>query len=141
MEKIQERDIRRDACVKFFLLYLFGCLLSGDKSNKHIELIYLTTMEDYATMDDYSWGGMTLAYLYHCLSEVSLSNGKALGGSTTLLMVINCVTLLNLNIFFCFSFLVITYKCDLFGLCRDGFWRIFLIFSVLMIIQNISQTI
>lgn len=37
-------------------------------------------------MDDYSWGGMTLTYLYHCLSEVSLPNGKGLGGSTTLLM-------------------------------------------------------
>jgi hypothetical protein len=88
--------------VKCFLLYLVGCLLFGDKSNKHIELIYLTTMEDYAAMGDYSWGGMTLEYLYHCLSEVSLLDGKALGGSVTLLMVINCVTLLNLNIFFCF---------------------------------------
>jgi len=107
-EQIQERDSHRTACVKWFLLYLVGCLLFGDKINKRIELIYLTTMKDNATMGDYSWGGMTLAYLYHCLYEVSLPNGKALGGSTTLLMVINSVTLLNLNIFFGFFFLVIT---------------------------------
>jgi hypothetical protein len=80
MKQIQERDRRKDACVKCFLLYLVGCLLFGDKSNKLIELIYLTTMEDYATMSDYMWGGMTLAYLYHCLSEVSFPDGKALGG-------------------------------------------------------------
>jgi len=107
-EQIQERDSHRTSCLKWFLLYLVGCLLFGDKSNKRIELIYLTTMKDNATMGDYSWGGMTLAYLYHCLYEVSLPNGKALGGSTTLLMVINSVTLLNLNILFGFFFLVIT---------------------------------
>jgi hypothetical protein len=70
---------------------LVGCLLFGDKSNKHFELIYLTTMDDdYAGMRNYSWGGMTLAYLYHCLSEVSLPGGITIGGSITLLMVINC---------------------------------------------------
>jgi hypothetical protein len=102
LEDVHERNRRRTACVKCYLLYLVGCLLFGDKSNKRIELIYLTTMNDYARMRDYSWGGMTLAYLYHWLYEVSLPNGKALGGCITLLMVINCVTLFNLNIFFCF---------------------------------------
>ena len=100
VQEIQERDRRRDACVRSFLLYLVGCVLFGDKSNKRIELIYLQTMDDYDTMRDYSWGGMSLAYLYHCLSEVSLPKGKALGGSTTLLMVINCVTFFNLKTFF-----------------------------------------
>ena len=90
MDEIHERYRHMDTCVKCFLLYLVGCLLYGDKSNKHIELVYLRTMEDYATMGDYSRGGMTMAYLYHCLSEVALPNGKALGGSTTLLIVINC---------------------------------------------------
>ena len=37
------------ACVKCYLLYLGGCLLFGDKSNKRIELVYLTTMEDSYT--------------------------------------------------------------------------------------------
>jgi hypothetical protein len=81
----------RIACVKSYLLYLVGCLLFGDKSNKHIELVYLTTMEDgYAGMHNYSWGGMTLAYLYHYLSEVSLPVSGALGRSVTLHTVRNC---------------------------------------------------
>ena len=79
------------AYVKSYFLYLVGCLLIGDKSNKCIELVYLTTMEDgYAGMHNYSWGGMTLAYLYHCLAEASLPGDRALGGSVTLLTVRNC---------------------------------------------------
>jgi len=84
-------------------LVLGWMFLFGDKSNKHIKLIYLTTMDNYAAMGNYSWGGMTLSYLCHCISEVSLHNDKALGGSTTLLMIINCITRFNLNIFFSFS--------------------------------------
>ena len=53
LEEVQDRDRRRTACVKCYLLYLVGCLLFGDKSNKHIELIYLTTMDDYAGMRNY----------------------------------------------------------------------------------------
>ena len=58
-----EEELQRvmTACVKCYLLYLVGCLLFGDKSNKHIELVYLKTMEDgYAGMHNYSWGGRTL---------------------------------------------------------------------------------
>jgi len=36
---------------------------------------------------------------------------------------------------------VIIYKCDLFGLCRHGFWRIFLSFSVLIPTPTILKTI
>jgi len=89
-EDVHERGRVRTACEKCYPLYLVGCLLFADKSNKHIELIYLTTMEDYAGMCNYSWAGMTLAYLYHCLSEVSLFGGKAIEGNITPLMVINC---------------------------------------------------
>jgi len=70
---LEELGRVRTACVKCYLLYLVGCLLFGDKSNKRIELVYLTTMEDgYAGMLNYSWGGMTLAYLYHYLAEACL---------------------------------------------------------------------
>jgi len=80
----------RTFCVKCYLLYLVGCLLFGDKSHKCIELVYLTTMEDgYAGMRNYSWGGMTLTYLYHYLAEACLLGDKALGGSVTLLTVRN----------------------------------------------------
>jgi len=51
----QELERVRIACVKCYLLYLVGCLLFGDKSNKCIELVYLTTMDDgYAGMRNYS---------------------------------------------------------------------------------------
>lgn len=87
----QELERVRTAFVKCYLLYLVGCLLFGDKSNKRIKLVYLTTMEDgYVGMHNYSWGGMALAYIYHCLAEVSLPGDKALGGSVTLLTVRNC---------------------------------------------------
>jgi len=79
------------ACVKCYLFYLVGFLLFGDKSNKHIELVYLTTMEDgYVGMRNYSWGGITLAYLYHCFVDASLLGDRALRGSVTLLTVRNC---------------------------------------------------
>jgi len=87
----EELERVRTACVKYYLLYLVGCLLFGDTSNKHIELVYLTIMEDgYAGMRNYSWRGMTLAYLYHYLAEASLPRDIALGGSVTLLTVRNC---------------------------------------------------
>jgi len=38
-EELQKLGRVRTACVKCYLLYLVGCLLFGDKSNKHIELI------------------------------------------------------------------------------------------------------
>jgi len=64
-EELEELEKVRKFCVRCYLLYLVGCLLFGDRSNKHIELVYLTTMEEgYAGMRNYSWGGMTLAYLY-----------------------------------------------------------------------------
>jgi hypothetical protein len=51
----EELERVRTFCVKCYLLYLVGCLLFGDKSNKRIELVYLTTMEDgYTRMRNYS---------------------------------------------------------------------------------------
>jgi len=84
----EELEMVRTFCVKCYLLYLVGCLLFGDRSNKHIELVYLTTMEDgYAGMRNYSCGWMTLAYLYDELAEDCLPGDRALGGSVTLLTV------------------------------------------------------
>jgi hypothetical protein len=53
--ELEELERVRKFCVRCYLLYLIGCLLFSDISNKHIELIYLTTMEDgYAGMRNYS---------------------------------------------------------------------------------------
>jgi len=115
-------------CVKCYLLYLVGCLLFGDRSNKWIELVYLTTMEEgYVGMRNYSWGGMTLEYLYGELAEAWRQSSWGKRDTAHCKKLIN----VNLNFFFLLYFLCVKiYKCDLFGLCKHGFWRIFLAFSV-----------
>jgi len=88
VEELEELERVMTYCVKSYLLYLIGCLLFGDRSNKRIELVYLRTMADgYAGMRNYSWGGMTLAYLYGELAEACRPGDRALGGSVTLLTV------------------------------------------------------
>ncbi|XP_039685571.1 protein MAIN-LIKE 2-like [Medicago truncatula] len=85
-EEVEELERVRTYCVRCYLLYLVGCLLFGDRSNKRIELIYLTTMADgYTGMRNYSWGAMTLAYLYGELADACRPGHRALGGSVTLL--------------------------------------------------------
>jgi len=89
-EELEELGRVRKFCVTCYLLYLVGCLLFGDRSNKRVELVYLTTMEEgYARMRNYSRGEMTLAYLYVELAEACLPGDRALGGSVTLLTVRN----------------------------------------------------
>ena len=89
-EEMEELERVRKFCVRCYLQYLVCCLLFGDRSNKRIELVYLTTMEDgYARMRNYSWGGMILAYLYDELAEACFPGDRALGGSMTLLIVRN----------------------------------------------------
>jgi len=89
-EELEELGRVRKFCVRCYLLYLVGCLLFGDRSNKRIKLVYLTTMEEgYVGMRNYSWGGMTLAYLYAELAEACLPRDRALGGSVTLFTVRN----------------------------------------------------
>ena len=74
-EEMEELERVRKFFVRFYLLYLVGCLLFGERSNKRIELVYLMTMEDgYAGMRNYSWGGMTLAYLYNELAVIPILN-------------------------------------------------------------------
>lgn len=85
-EEMEELERVRKYYVRCYLLYLVGCLLFGDRSNKRIELVYLTTLMDgYAGMRNYSWGGMTLAYLYGELAEACKPGDRALEGSVTLL--------------------------------------------------------
>jgi len=71
----------------------------------------------------------------------AMPGDRALGGSVTLLTVRNC-HIWTLTFFFWLYFVsVITYKCDLFGLCIDSFWRIFLTFTVWIQISTILKTI
>jgi hypothetical protein len=74
--------------VRSFLLYLVGCALFTNKTNRHIDLIYLDCMTDLQAIGKWSQGGMTLAYLYDYLDDFVRSNNITMAGSTTLLMVI-----------------------------------------------------
>jgi hypothetical protein len=74
--------------VRSFLLYLVGCALFTNKTNSHINLIYLDCMADLQAIGKWSWGGMTLAYLYDYLDDSVILNNRTMAGSTTLIMVI-----------------------------------------------------
>jgi len=63
--------------VRSFLLYLVGCAMFTNKTNRHIDLIYLDCMADLQAIGKWSWGGMTLAYLYDYLDDsVRLNNRR-----------------------------------------------------------------
>ena len=71
-----------------FVLYLVDSALFTNKTNRHIDLIYLDYMTDLQAIGKWSWGGMSLAYLYDYLDDSVRLNNITMAGSTTLLMVI-----------------------------------------------------
>ena len=85
-EEMQERGRRRQWCVRSFLTYLVGCALFTNKTNRHIDLIYLDYMTDLQAIGKWSWGGMSLAYLYDYLDDSVRLNNRTMVGCTTLLM-------------------------------------------------------
>jgi len=87
-EEMQERGRRRQWCVRSFLLYLVGSVLFTNKTNRHIDLLYLDCMADLQAIGKWLWGGMTLAYLYDYMDDSVILNNRMMSGCTTLLMVI-----------------------------------------------------
>ncbi|XP_024632223.1 protein MAIN-LIKE 2-like [Medicago truncatula] len=85
-EELQERARRRQWCVRSFLLYLVGCALFTNKTNRHIDMIYLDCMVDLQTIGKWSWGGMALAYLYDYLDDYVILNNRTIAARTTLFM-------------------------------------------------------
>jgi len=74
--------------VRSFLLYLVGSVLFTNKTNRHIDLIYLDCMVDLNAIGKWSWGGMTLTYLYDYLDDFVHLCNKTMSGCVTLFMVI-----------------------------------------------------
>jgi len=88
-ERERERERRRRSwCVRSFLPYLVGSALFTNKTNRHINLIYLDCMTDLQAIGKWSWGGMTLAYLYDYLDDSVRLNNITMTGCVTLLMII-----------------------------------------------------
>jgi len=78
----------RSWCVRSFLLYLVGNALFTNKTNRHIDVIYFDCMVYLNAIEKWSWGGMTLAYLYDYLDDYVCLCNKTMTGCVTLLMVI-----------------------------------------------------
>jgi len=74
--------------VRSFLIYLVSSVLFTNKTNRHIDLIYLDCMANLQAIGKWSWGGMTFAYLYDYLDDSVILNNKTMVGCMTLLMVI-----------------------------------------------------
>jgi hypothetical protein len=85
-EEMLERD-RRSWCVMNFLLYLVGSALFTNKINRHIDLVYLECMADLHGIGKWSWGGMTLDYLYDYFDDFVCLNNKMMVGCVALLTV------------------------------------------------------
>ena len=58
------------------------------KNSKNINLLWLLALQDMDELDNWSWGGMGLAFLYDQLSFTSDSSVASCGGYMTLLVVI-----------------------------------------------------
>lgn len=99
-EELKERDRRREWCVRSFLIYLVGCTLFTNKTDKHTEVINLECMVDLTAMNRWLWGGMKLAHLYHYLTDSVQPRTKTMSGCVTLLMVINSIMFIYLIRFF-----------------------------------------
>jgi len=74
-----------------FLLFLVGCTILFNNSNKHIDLIWLDAMQDLARIHEWSRDGMKLANLYHFLSKaIDVVTGSLDGYVTLVELVIYC---------------------------------------------------
>jgi len=74
-EEAEEREIVRTMCIKAFFLLLAGLTIFANKNSKNVQLIWLTALQDLDTVREWSWGGMTLNFLY---SQISLTTYRRL---------------------------------------------------------------
>jgi hypothetical protein len=87
-EEAKEQSTVRTACIKAFLLLLLGYTIFVSKNSKSVNLLWLLALQDLDRLGDWSWDGMTLAFLYSKLSLTSDSTVKVVGGYLSLLVVI-----------------------------------------------------
>jgi len=80
-----EINNRRKQCVKALLLYQVECKIFIDKSNKQIVMIFREAPQDLDQLYEWSWGGMTLSFLYHYLPQATTFKITSIGENKTLL--------------------------------------------------------
>ncbi|XP_042003880.1 protein MAIN-LIKE 1-like [Salvia splendens] len=70
---------------RVYCLLLLGGLMIPNASGNKIQFFYLQFFMDVERCASYSWGGATLACLYHNLCEAALARRSNVGGACTLL--------------------------------------------------------
>ncbi|XP_042059719.1 serine/threonine-protein phosphatase 7 long form homolog [Salvia splendens] len=70
---------------RVYCLLLLGGLLIPNASGNKIPFFYIQFFMDIERCSTYSWGGVTLACLYHNLCEAALGKRTDVGGALTLL--------------------------------------------------------
>jgi len=67
-----ERNDHQTYCICAYLLYLAGCRIFLDKSNKCVDAVFLEPLWNLSTLNGWSWVAMTLAFLYHYLDKTTI---------------------------------------------------------------------
>ncbi|KAG5561486.1 hypothetical protein RHGRI_004512 [Rhododendron griersonianum] len=63
-----------------YILQLIGGIVLPDQSSSHVQLCFLSLLDDLQLVGTYSWGSACLATLYHYLDFGSIVGLKDLGG-------------------------------------------------------------
>ncbi|XP_047267778.1 serine/threonine-protein phosphatase 7 long form homolog [Capsicum annuum] len=74
---------------RLYMLLILGAILFPNTSENRLSLQFLYFLVDLDETGTYSWDSAVLAYLYHCLCQISI-DGKKLGGFVPLLQVWTC---------------------------------------------------
>jgi len=75
-EEANELDRNKTMFIKAFLLFLVGVTIFANKNNKNVHMLWLTMLQDLDTVQEWSWGGMTLDFLY---TQLSIATDPTIG--------------------------------------------------------------
>ncbi|GMP47616.1 hypothetical protein CsSME_00015278 [Camellia sinensis var. sinensis] len=70
-----------------YILWLIGGVLVPDKSQNIVKMMFLPLLRDFDRIQEYSWGGATLAFLYRMLCRATKADTKEIAGPLVLLRV------------------------------------------------------
>jgi len=87
-EEEVKQSLVRPACITAFLLFFLDYTIFANKNSKTINQLWLLALQNLDELDEWSWGGMRLAFLYDQLSLASNLSIGVVGGYMSLLVVI-----------------------------------------------------
>ena len=83
-DNVDGYEVREQYTRAYILLMIGGCLFP-DNSSSHLYATFLPLLQDFRTIDNYSWGSATLAWLYRQLCRASRSTATEIWGPVILL--------------------------------------------------------